>query len=276
MLAYLGVLAILAVLLSVLGMQVLGDTGTGVTGLVALGIAEAGALAAVLVLWRVVDKRPLIEMGFDTRLAVPQAARGAILAVVLMGLVVVMAYLLPGAPWRLNPDPARATAALVIGLLAFVIQGSSEEVLFRGYILENIRARWGVQWGIAGSAGAFTLLHAANPAFDLLPMVNLLLFGVVTGFYKLYVDRGQLWGVCAIHAVWNWLQQVVFGLPNSGQAPPAENTLISIQPNENLPAFVWGGGFGPEGTLAATIVLAALLAYTLRRRPTPEMNQASV
>ena len=131
-----------------------------------------------------------------------------------------------------------------------------------------------MQWAVAGSAGAFTLLHAANPAFDLLPMLNLLLFGIATGFYKLYVDRGHLWGVCAIHAVWNWLQQVVYGLPNSGQAPPIENTLISVQPNENLPALIWGGGFGPEGTLAATIVLGALLVYTMRQRPSAALDQA--
>ena len=81
--------------------------------------------------------------------------------------------------------------------------------------------------------------------------------------------------MCAIHAVWNWLQQVVFGLPNSGQAPPAENTLISIQPIETLPTFVWGGGFGPEGTIVATIVLVALLGYALRRRPAAELHQGS-
>jgi membrane protease YdiL (CAAX protease family) len=271
MLAYLGVLSILAGVLTVIGLQMLGDAATGILGLAALGIAEAGALVAVLVLWRMVDKRPLVEMGFASRPAVQQALRGSVVALLLMGVVVLLAYLLPGVLWRVNPDPVRAALALVIGLLAFVVQGSSEEVLFRGYILENVRARWGIQWGVAASAGAFALLHAANPAFDVLPLINLVLFGVVTGFYKLYVDRGQLWGVCAIHAVWNWLQQVVFGLPNSGQAPPVENTLISIQPNESLPAFVWGGGFGPEGTLAATVVLAALLGYTLRRRQSAEL-----
>ena len=274
MLAYLGVLAVLAGVLTVIGLQVLGDAATGVLGLVALGIAEAGALVTVLVLWRVVDHRPLVELGFETSALGLQVLRGAVVAVVLMGSVVLVTYVLPGATWRINPDPVRASTALLLGLLAFAIQGSSEEVLFRGYILENIRSRWGVQWGIAGSAGAFALVHAANPAFDLLPMVNLFLFGFVTGYYKVYVDRGQLWGVCAIHAVWNWLQQVVFGLPNSGNPPPVENTLISIQPNENLPAFVWGGGFGPEGTLAATLVLAALLAIVLRRRPAAELDQA--
>ena len=59
-------------------------------------------------------------------------------------------------------------------------------------------------------------MHARNPAFGPLPFINLVLFGVAMALYKIYVDDNQLWGVFAIHAVWNWLQQVVFGLPNSG------------------------------------------------------------
>jgi membrane protease YdiL (CAAX protease family) len=275
MLAYLGVLAVMQVVLTVLAIQVFSDEPTSVFGLLALGIAYAGGMAAVLVLWRFVDGRPLAEMGLARGHVVQSSLRGAAVAALAMGLIVLVSYVLAGGAWSVNPDPTRAVLALLIGLLGFVVQGSSEEVLFRGYILENVRMRWGDQWGIVASAGTFTLLHAANPEFDLLPMINLLLFGLMAGYYKLYVDRGLLWGVCAIHAVWNWLQQVVFGLPNSGTPPPLENTLFSVRPNESLPDLVWGGGFGPEGTLAATLVLAALLAYSARRRmPTQRTHPA--
>jgi hypothetical protein len=110
-------------------------------------------------------------------------------------------------------------------------------------------------------------MHGFNDNFGLLPFINLLLFGLATALYKLRVDGDQLWGVFAIHTIWNWLQQVVFGLPNSGNASLAENTLFSVQPNVDLPAAIWGGGFGPEGTIAATLVLLALIAATLRLKP---------
>jgi uncharacterized protein (TIGR03382 family) len=72
--------------------------------------------------------------------------------------------------------------------------------------------------------------------------------------------------VFALHTVWNWLQQVVFGLPNSGIATVQDNALFTITPNTALPEPIWGGGFGPEGTVGATLVLLALIVALLRRR----------
>ena len=115
------------------------------------------------------------------------------------------------------------------------------------------------------SAVSFGLFHLRNPAFSPLALVNLVLFGIATALYKVRVDNGQLWGVFAIHTVWNWLQQVVFGLPNSGITAVPDNALFTVTPNTSLPELLWGGGFGPEGTLGATLVLLALIGACLRR-----------
>jgi hypothetical protein len=154
---------------------------------------------------------------------------------------------------------------VVIGFVGFLIQGPAEEVLFRGYVLENVRIRWGTTWAVAISAVLFSVLHASNPAFGFLPALNLTLFGIAMALYKLRWDQGQLWGVFAIHTVWNWLQQVVFGLPNSGTTSSLDDVLFSVRPTTSLPDPLWGGGFGPEGTLGATFVLAVLIWATLRR-----------
>jgi membrane protease YdiL (CAAX protease family) len=193
--------------------------------------------------------------------------RGAAIGALMMGGIVLVWYtLVDGATWSRNADVGRASLGLVAGLVAFVVQGPSEEILFRGYILQIVAARWSLAWGIGVSAVLFAVLHAANPSFAWLPLVNLVLFGVGTAVYKLRVDRGQLWGVFAIHTVWNWLQQVVFGLPNSGLALAPEDSLFTVTPASGLPAPLSGGGFGPEGTLAATLVLLALIAASLRAK----------
>ena len=61
----------------------------------------------------------------------------------------------------------------------------------------------------------------------------------------------------------------MFGLPNSGLASVADNALFTVTPNVSLPDPIWGGGFGPEGTLGASLVLLALIGFTLRRPAKP-------
>ena len=259
--AYLTVLTVLYVV----GLLLEADAGSA-WGMVGLAIAEAGALGTVLVVWRAVDRRPLVELGFAREHALRQWLRGAVVGTLMMSFVVLVWFtLIDGAAWQVNPDAGRAVLALAAGFVGFLVQGPAEEVLFRGYVLENVRARWGVWWGVGISSVAFSLLHATNPAFGVLPFINLTLFGAATALYKLRWDNGQLWGVFAIHTLWNWLQQVVFGLPNSGNASSIDSTLFSVHPNVSLPDAISGGGFGPEGTLGATLVLAVLIWATLRR-----------
>jgi CAAX protease family protein len=276
-LAYLAVLDLTVLLAYAVGQTVVPDPARGTFGLLALGVAEAAALGVVLLLWRLVDRRRLADMGLDiTKAPRKRWLRGALIAVLMMGFVVLVGYtLIDGATWDVNSDPLRAVLALVGGLVGFAIQGPAEEILFRGYILENVRRQWGLPHALIVSSLTFSLLHLSNPAFGVLPFINLMLFGLGTALYRVYIDADQLWGVFALHTMWNWLQQVVFGLPNSGIASAPEYALFSVSPNTSLPGPFWGGGFGPEGTLAASLVLLALIGASVRARraqpqPQPE------
>jgi membrane protease YdiL (CAAX protease family) len=265
-LAYLAVLVTVEIVAYGLAQSVVPDDAKGTFGLISEGVAEGAALLTVLLVWRIVDKRPIVELGLRTARAPRRVLKGAGIATLMMGFVVFVNFtLIDGATWDVNTDLPRAAVVLVVGLLGFALQGPSEEVLFRGYILENVRDEWNVRAAVIVSSLAFGAMHASNPAFGPLPFINLVLFGVATALYKLYVDDDQLWGVFAIHAVWNWLQQVVFGLPNSGIISVPDTTLFTVTPNTSLPDVIWGGGFGPEGTLAATVVVLALIAACLRR-----------
>lgn len=265
--AYLAAFFISALLLYVGGLVLVPAPAQAIFALVSLGLAEGVALSAVLLFWRFVDGRPLYQLGLQSKAALARWLRGAAIATAMMGFIVLVWYtLLDGAVWATNPDATRALVALTGGLLGYLVQGPAEEVLFRGYIFENVRTVWGLRWAVTVSAIAFALFHLRNPALGPLPLLNLVLFGVATALYKVRVDNGQLWGVFALHTIWNWLQQVVFGLPNSGIATVQDNALFTITPNMSLPEPIWGGGFGPEGTLGATLVLLALIVALLRSR----------
>jgi membrane protease YdiL (CAAX protease family) len=275
-LGYLAVFSTASLLLYFVGITLVPETDRGTFGLVALGVAEAATIGLVLLLWRFVDGQPLTLLGLDPALAGRQWLRGAGVAALMMGFIVLVWYtLVDGATWDINTDAVRAALVVLGGLAGFAIQGPAEEILFRGYILENIRAQWGLGWAVAVSALGFALWHALNPAFNPVALVNLLLFGVATALYKVRVDRGQLWGVFGIHTVWNWLQQVVFGLPNSGIASTPDNALFTVTPNASAAGPIWGGGFGPEGTLGAALVLLALISASLRQPARVEALRSS-
>ena len=249
-----------------LSLTLIPEPARGTFDLVGLGIAEGAALISVLLLWRLADRRPVRALGLSQDRRLRRWLKGAAIATLMMGFIVVVAFMLiDGATLSVNTNLSLAALGLLGGFVGYLLQGPAEEVLFRGYMLENIQRQWGVRPAIVVTALAFGVVHAPNPAFGVVPFVNLVLFGLAAALYKVYADGNQLWGVLAMHTVWNWLQQVVFGLPNSGIAPAADYTLFSVSPNTDLPALFWGGGFGPEGTFAATLVLLVLAATCLRR-----------
>ena len=265
-LVYFGVLSAAQLLAIGLSLTIVPDPARGTFGLLGLGIAEGAALVAVLLLWRLVDRRPVAALGLARDRPAWRWFKGAAIAALMMGFIVLVGFtLVDGASWALNADTLNATLALVGGLVGFLIQGPSEELLFRGYMLENLREQWGLRPSIVVTSLAFALAHAPNPAFGVLPFINLVLFAAAAALYRVFLDGNLLWGIFAIHTVWNWLQQVVFGLPNSGIPAAPGYSLFVVSPNPALPGPFWGGGFGPEGTLAATLVLVALIGVCLRR-----------
>ena len=119
-----------------------------------------------------------------------------------------------------SPRRARSRRSLPIGalLLGFIVQGSTEEIVFRGWLMQLIASRHGLVIALIVNAVLFGLAHAGNtePTKELaLGVANIILFGTFIGLYA--AREGSLWGVCGWHAAWNWLLGLGFGLEVSGQ-----------------------------------------------------------
>jgi membrane protease YdiL (CAAX protease family) len=146
----------------------------------------------------------------------------------------------------------------------FMVQGATEELMLRGWLLQLVASRHGLVAAIILNAVVFAVLHAGNikPSPELaLALGNLLLFSVLISLYA--IKEGSLWGVCAWHTAWNTLLGVGFGLDVSGAKVAVQSLVVDLAPNAHAAWWLTGGAFGPEASVATSAVLLAGVVYLL-------------
>ncbi|HEY9420963.1 MAG TPA: type II CAAX endopeptidase family protein [Thermoanaerobaculia bacterium] len=252
-----------------------GLSGSNEAFLLATVMTAPPMLAATWLFVRYLDRRDLASIGIrwpdgGRRRAWRQLVTTPLVVFALLGLwLALMAVLAevrfgglsdrfrePAAGW-----PAPQVLFLAVLLLGFLIQGGLEELIVRGYIYRALKERWRPWLAALASSVLFSALHAINPNVSWAALVNIALAGLVLAAM---VERsGSLWSATIAHGLWNWAVACVLSLPVSG-IRIFRLFEVSIQGDERLT----GGGFGPEGSLALTL-LASLLALALwwPRRP---------
>ncbi|GAW40812.1 CAAX amino terminal protease self- immunity [Brevundimonas sp. SH203] len=232
-------------------------------------------IALITVAWvRLFERRGLDAIGFNG-LGLKRFAQGYGLGLAALLAVVGVIALFGG--YRIESGGAFATANVVGALLpilvlmaGFVVQGSTEEIVTRGWLMQVIASRHGLGWGIGLSSALFGLLHASNikPSPELaVGVFNVVLFGVMIGLYA--ARQGSLWGVCGWHAAWNWLLGLGFGLEVSGQVIDTPPLIVDLADRAGAPWWLTGAAFGPEGSVVTTamlVIAAVVLALRWRSR----------
>ena len=104
---------------------------------------------------------------------------------------------------------------LVVFLIAVFIQSSSEELTDRVYLYQKLRRRYrNPLVAILFSAVVFMAMHMANPGFTVVAGSQIFLAGLIWALIVYYYD--SVWVAFWFHAAWNYTQNIIFGLPNSG------------------------------------------------------------
>ena len=135
--------------------------------------------------------------------------------------------------------------------------GWSEELAFRGYLLQNMKDGMGLFWAVLLSCILYGLLHMSNPNSTLLSGALIAFFGFLRIFG--WLRTGQLWLSMGMHAGWNFLMGPVMGFPVSGM-----NTESLIKHTDTGSNWITGGSFGPEAGIAILpIIIMGLLLMVL-------------
>ncbi len=232
-------------------------------------IIPFGLYIIAFFLWvKFIEKRPVYTMGLEKGNILKKYLRGFILGIIMISFCVLVFTILGLVTIdRLNPSIKgfNALGGVLILLVGWIVQGASEEIMIRGWLLPVVGMKHNVALGIFISSTLFGGLHLFNNNIGILPMVNLILFGVFAALYVIW--EGSLWGICALHSSWNWVQGNILGFEVSG-TPPRGGMLIDFQA---IPGYdsITGGLFGIEGGLVCSSVLVLgilILIFMIKRR----------
>ena len=126
----------------------------------------------------------------------------------------------------------------LLSLIPFwFIQGGTEELVTRGWLLQTVTSKLNLSWGIAISSSLFSILHLGNQGVTALSLISIILVGVLMALYMLKTDN--IWGVASLHGAWNFTQGNLVGVAVSGQN--AGDSLLRFPTKSGVPDWLSGG-----------------------------------
>jgi membrane protease YdiL (CAAX protease family) len=194
---------------------------------------------------RFLDRQTLMSMGFSIKNRFKDISAGFLIALSLFvggSLILILLNSIGITFIRFDPD------SFLMSLLLFVMVALNEEILMRGYILNNLMASMNKYRALLISATIFSVLHGLNPNISFLAIINLMLAGIILG--SSYIFTKNLWFPISLHLFWNFFQGPVLGYSVSGMKI---DSVFKVTLPENT--FVNGGQFGFEGSIVCTILL---------------------
>lgn len=132
---------------------------------------------------------------------------------------------------------------IFIAIVAVFVQSSAEELLVRSYLLGSLEQQHSQIVAVVLSSAVFSALHISNNGFTLFSAVETFSYGISMCMI-LFASHG-IWSVVGFHFMWNFSQNIIWGLPNSG-LNAVGSVFTVVWSNDNKLFF--DSVFGIEGT----------------------------
>ena len=181
---------------------------------------------------------------------------------VMNGLCILLAWL--HGDFKLHFSRFDILPLLIIFICVF-IQSSAEELVCRCYYYQRLMKSYrNPLVAIGVSSAFFAALHLANDGVGVLPIIDIAATGVLFCMIVYYLD--SFWCACAVHCAWNYTQNIIFGLPNSGTMVPY--SIMTMDTSSAKSSFFYNTGFGVEGSVMSILVqiAACVLIYLWARK----------
>lgn len=241
-------------------------------------ISAVAVSVSIFISRRYLDRRTFISLGLKID---KHAFLDILVGVFLSGVMVSLVFFLEWAggwlqvesfAWSVEAWP-EILASLGIMLLVFGLASWFEELLARGYWLQNLSEGLNLSLGVLLSSLLFSFAHAYNANVSWQAYMGLFLSGLF--FALCYLRTRQLWLPIGVHLGWNFFEGNIFGFPVSGAY-----FYQLIRQTVNGPDIITGGAFGPEGGLIVVPVLLMgtfiVFLYTWNRTQETEAASSAV
>ncbi|HFI0507017.1 TPA: CPBP family intramembrane glutamic endopeptidase [Streptococcus suis] len=213
-------------------------------------------ISLAIILWaRFVEKSPWLGLGIKKKGALKDFLLGWGIGAAMLTSCVLLMWGFGAIQVTSFQFSANLVGEFLILVLAWSVQGTTEELLTRGWMFSSLSAKHNIPVGILVSSLFFTFLHLGNNAISIIPLLDLTLFAILACLVML--KTGNLWVIGGLHAAWNCFQGNVFAFPVSGTQ--AGQAFISVRTSG--PEWLSGGAFGVEGSIISLIVQGLMIAW---------------
>jgi uncharacterized protein len=213
-----------------------------------------GFVVVVFAMRLVIDKQSIASLGFIWKGFKNEALSGFFIALLILStgsLVLVALRYLHFTSIALN------VYNLAWGILLFAIVAFAEEIIFRGYLLNNLLESFNKWIAITISSAVFALGHITNPNITILSVANIFIAGILLGINYIYTKN--LWFGIFLHFAWNYFQGPILGFDVSGF-----ETGGLLQQTISGPSTITGGAFGFEGSLICLAIEIGMIIFLVR------------
>jgi uncharacterized protein len=211
---------------------------------VAINLSIFMMLAGVAVAVKWIHRRPLMSLvAPDLRVDWRRVAHAAAVWLVVSAVMALAEHLLFPGRYYLSYDPERFYPFLLAVLLLTPLQAATEELVFRGYLMQGIGLLTRRAWIIAGASSiAFTLPHLMNPEalqYGVAIMAaNYFVIGMLLATVALRDGRLEL--AIGLHAVNNVFLGLMANYEGSALGTESVFTATELDPVYSLAALVLG------------------------------------
>jgi membrane protease YdiL (CAAX protease family) len=235
------------------------NTHAGKQVLLAITFSIIISVAAVGLFRLLIDRQSVMSLGLSLRESGVYAGTGFFTGILVLSAGTLLLALTRNLQWT-DIHFNGIDLFLCFGLMLIV--AFYEELVFRGYLLNNLMLSLNKWAALCITALLFALAHAGNPGFTIIAFINIFLAGLLLGVNYIYTRN--LWFGILLHFSWNFLQGPILGYDVSGL-----NLQSLLEQEIHGSKWLTGGVFGFEGSVVdslLSLVTIIVLAWAYQKK----------